>query len=364
LQESYEYRVEITGLNAETSSRGVCCNFTTNSNNKWEFWVFPTGRHEIYQDFLSVSVLQQFKEEVEVEWEISVLTQNGEKFRTVKQKEIFRFNLWQHFDKLISRNQLLWEPNHFVTDGKLVLEGKITMLKCDGKPRKYSDIALEVQGKLVHTHRVLLIQNSSVFKQLLTDPQNQSFLELGGVDFAVAEQMANFLFEEKINDPAMAKYAKPLMNVAIQYNIAKLKAYCQNYLIRKLTVYSVVDTLEFSIQSDLQDLLTTCIKFIGKNSPKIPTRDWTPFIKNHPSEFDRLFQHCVFENYPYLPKKILFSTNQKDCKDCKFGQDFSYLFPDGPFPDAEITVNGRILKVHKLILASEFEVPYFNKLII
>jgi hypothetical protein len=122
----------------------------------------------------------------------------------------------------------------------------------------FSDLEIKVQGKAIKAHKILLAAKSLVFAEKLCE--NQNVLELNGLEFEVAEQMINFIYDGKVRD--MEKYAKPLLEAAEKFEIAQLQVYCEKYLYENLCVDNAIETLKLSAKCDSVELKNECADFI------------------------------------------------------------------------------------------------------
>ncbi len=124
----------------------------------------------------------------------------------------------------------------------------------------FTDLEVKVQEKSIKVHKILLIASSSIFAEKLRE--NQYVLELDDMEFQVAEELINFIYDGEVKD--MEKYAKPLLETADKFGIKTLKVYCENFLCNNLCVLNAIGTLKLSAKCHAEELKEACVDFIQR----------------------------------------------------------------------------------------------------
>ncbi len=211
--------------------------------------------------------------------ELSAVDELGNKKYTNQGDHIFVDAHGWGWLEFISRKDLFDKKNGLIKDTKLTLTGKVEFvneskfvqekakLKKNKRferifeERSFTDFKIKIQEKSIRAHKVVLAASSPVFAVYFVKYPN-SLMELEDLEFEVAEQMINFIYDEEVGD--MTKYAKPLLEVADELKIETLKVYCEKYLFENLTVENAIEILKLSAKCHAEELKKECIDFIQK----------------------------------------------------------------------------------------------------
>jgi hypothetical protein len=212
-------------------------------------------------------------------WKVSIIDQSGEKKMT--QYDTFRGVFLDDEIDLVSRKDLFDEKNQLLENGTLTLAFEFSPVQqcifrsnerkaankdnilAIYKQRKFTDLSLKLGDKSIKVHRVLLVACSSLLNDRIEKlPENSNELDLHdlGVEFEVAEQMVNFLYDEKVE--VMEKYAKPLLAAADLLGMSHLMAYCEEYFFKKLSSENALETLKLSARYKTEFLRDECLELI------------------------------------------------------------------------------------------------------
>ncbi len=212
-------------------------------------------------------------------WQVSIIDQCGEKKFTQYMSRGLSNPTY-----FILRNDLLDEKNKLLTDDTLTLFFSLSLTKDRNdlmihksraienadfyktyKQRKFTDLTLKFGDNSIPTHRVLLASRSDLLKDRLEKlPENSNVLDLEGVgvEFEVAEQVINFLYDERVED--MEKHAKPLLAAAVKLEMRQLELVCVHHISEKLCLENALETLKLSAQHGSEKLQNECTTFIEK----------------------------------------------------------------------------------------------------
>jgi hypothetical protein len=183
---------------------------------------------------------------------------------------------WPRF---ISRNDLFDKKYELIKENVLTLTGKFKFinqskyqqeatksfesgrLKSVFQGRFFTDLEIKVQGKSIKAHKALVAGSSPVLTGRLFDlAENQHVLELEDLEFEVAEEMVNFIYDGKVR--CIKRFAKSLLEAANKFELAQLKVYCEKYLSVNLCVENAIKTLKLSAKCHAEELKETCKNFI------------------------------------------------------------------------------------------------------
>jgi speckle-type POZ protein len=240
--------------------------------------VFPKGDRSASKDYVSVYFYLLKDHPSYASYEISIVDESGNLKDTFSKGRLFaKTGYGWGRSKFISREKLFNLENGLIKNNTLTLTGKVEVPSKNSKfwltnlkisesdelnniftKRLFTDLEVKVQEKSINVHKILLIASSSVLAEKLRD--NQNVLELDDMEFEVAEELINFIYDGKVKD--MEKYAKSLLEAADMFGIKPLKIYCENYLLENLTVDNAIETLKCSAKCNTGMLKIECADFI------------------------------------------------------------------------------------------------------
>ncbi len=231
-------------------------------------------------------------------FELSIVDESGKLKFTKSTDHIFEeTNHGWGSPQFISRKILFGMENGLIKDNTLTLTGKFEFINeskfvlesaksIENKrleqfyqQRIYTDFELNINGRSIRAHKVLLAATCPALAVRLFDiaenqtavitedgsknsPMSANILKLDDFEFDVAEEMINFVYDGKIR--CMEKYAKPLLEAAEKFKMEKLKVYCEKYFYEKLCLENVIETLKLSAKCHAEELKKECIVFLLK----------------------------------------------------------------------------------------------------
>jgi hypothetical protein len=239
------------------------------------------GNQTASKDFVSVFFYLLNNRPNYAAFELSIVDEFGHERYTKNTDHVFVDENGWGWSQFISRNNLFKKENGYTKDKMLTLTGKYEFINQSGKfvleklktkaseeinnlfnKRSFTDLELKIKEKVIDVHKVVLAANSSVLAEsLLKLGKNQNFLELDDLEFEVAEEMVNFIYDEKIKD---IENLEPLLEVADRFKIDRLKVYCGKYFYENLNADNAIETLKLSGKCHAQELKNECIDFIRK----------------------------------------------------------------------------------------------------
>jgi hypothetical protein len=243
-------------------------------------------------------------------YELSIVDESGNSKGTCSSMELFEPNFGWGSSEFISRNDLFKTENGLIKDNTLTLTGKFKFineskfvretakleennrLQVFFHNRSLADLEIKIQGKSIKAHRVLVAASSPILAGCLfeleesqtscgnrkqkrrtknkkkggskrkTKTKNSSpnILEIDDLEFEVAEEMVNFIYDGEVKD--MKKYAKSLLEAADKFKMAQLKVCCEKYLFENLTVGNAIETFKVSRKCHAVELRVACLDFI------------------------------------------------------------------------------------------------------
>ncbi len=227
---------------------------------------------------MSVFIENQNDHNIHAVFDISVVDGSGNEKHTRKTSHNFVETEpdwgWSRF---ILREILFKKENRLISNNTLTLAVKIEVTYKESdcllsklksseserihdlyNKRSFTDLEVKVQEKSIRAHKILLVARSSVLAEQIEE--NQNVLELDDLEFEVAEEMINFIYDGEVKD--IEKYAKPLLEAAEEFKIERLKKYCEKYLCENLCVENAIDILKLSTKCHAEELKGECADFI------------------------------------------------------------------------------------------------------
>jgi hypothetical protein len=134
---------------------------------------------------------------------------------------------------------------------KFLLEDVAFPTPISSKPgfrtKMFCDLTLKVGDKSIKANKLFLAEASRTFYRQLTQNEGRRQIEITDLSFEVAEQMIEFIYEDKIED--MARYAKDLLvaaNLVSFESIVKFKRGITVVMLRNTKmVIPVIANFEF-----------------------------------------------------------------------------------------------------------------------
>jgi speckle-type POZ protein len=212
-------------------------------------------------------------------FELSIINEFGNPINKRSSEYVFdESGSGRGWPAFISRDDLFNKKNGLIKDGTLTLqikfnfgnESKFVLAKSESKEndqrndlfnkRLFTDLQLEVQGRSIKVHKVMLAASSPILAKKLHE--NQNILELKDLEFEIAEEMVNFIYDGKVRD--MENYAERLFETADKFKMDRLKVYCEKYLFENLTIENAIETLKLSAKCNAEELKEESLDFIRK----------------------------------------------------------------------------------------------------
>jgi hypothetical protein len=220
----------------------------------------------------------------------------------------------------------------------------------------FSDLTVKVEGQTIKAHKYFLAEASGKFYEILKKSPNKKILELKNLDFETAERIINFIYDGKIDD--IQDYAKTLYHTADQFEMPQLKKYCEESVLAGLTGENAMETVEFAIENDLDDLKWKSLEFLARHISEVPQIDWVPFIEESPDLFTKLFRDFVVCNFDKFKQHFSKKTfvKAKDLtvhfKERKEAEKLGFSLDDKQ-SNVKLKIGKNSLKAHKEVLSGE-----------
>lgn len=157
---------------------------------------------------------------------------------------------------------------------------------------KYSDVALNVQGKTFNVHKSILAVRSPAFLEMIEHETKDNATEIINIDDCNPIAFSDFLFflYTGITNKFNAEKVLDLYTIADKYQVPELCDVCVNYMKKNITQQNFCDILNFSLQYLEGELTVAATKFFITNSVEIAeTMKWSFFVRENPVSANELF---------------------------------------------------------------------------
>jgi speckle-type POZ protein len=183
---------------------------------------------------------------------------------------------------------------------------------------------LKVDGKPIKTHKLFLAEASPKFHELLLERESMKVLTLTDLDFESAQNMVDFLYEDKIQD--MGKLGKSLLKSAQQYEMSRLKTYCEKYFFDNLSLENAIETVKLAVESYADELRDESYNYILRNVTKIPQQIFIKEFATFFNDFFKYFLDRVGNKFTVYFAKEDPAEKIEEPKQCLFAQQMEALF--------------------------------------
>lgn len=136
---------------------------------------------------------------------------------------------------------------------------------------KFSDVIFVVEGRDIHAHKAILVEQSEYFKAMLSGgmiESQKSKIEIKDWSYSSYLQMMEFLYTGSISGFSPAVAAE-LLGLADAHTLKYLKKLCQNCLKHSVDIENCCDLLILGHRHEAHDLKKFCMAFIVKNYSEV-----------------------------------------------------------------------------------------------
>ncbi|KYQ51913.1 RCC1 and BTB domain-containing protein 1 [Trachymyrmex zeteki] len=134
-------------------------------------------------------------------------------------------------------------------------------LKTAFDDRLTSDFEIQVQGKCIYVHKVVLIARCSYFRTMFQHDWacQKLFLNEGKPSYVIYKAFLKYLYTDIIDLPL--EKASELLDLAEEYCESNLKQHCIQLIKQGITVSNVAYFYRIAVKHNAKDLKDFCIKF-------------------------------------------------------------------------------------------------------
>lgn len=252
--------------------------------------LYPGGAHNFCKDF--VSLFLYIDAEVNVKrnilFEISILNNKGEKFKTAMSKHVFtNQNNSRGWPKFLKRDLIIKHQNSLLVNDQLTISCVIYINTqaqdwVDTKSQLandfenlleksvLSDFTIITQNKKLKVHKNILAARSKVFAAMFEHQMQENeknCTEVTDVDHNVMKELLRFIYCGEVKN--LEVYAVPLIHAAEKYELSSLKSVCEEALQKRINLQEYHEILNIANLYNCQRLKTKVIDFLIPNMSEI-----------------------------------------------------------------------------------------------
>jgi speckle-type POZ protein len=152
---------------------------------------------------------------------------------------------------------------------------------------KYSDITINVRGRVFPAHKMILAARSSYFAAMFDHPTNKNLtnqIEIDDIEPSVFHEILHFIYTGRPSEAAMGKMSVEILAVANKYLLGPLTKEYENRLTRQMTAENCLQLLlltdEHHPAYHLKEWAIDFFHFYNDNV--LAMEDWEKAKKDHP----------------------------------------------------------------------------------
>ena len=208
---------------------------------------------------------------------------------------------WQYNYALFDATNYNSSRNHFSAAYQLILEFKDTSF-ADGErhvlthlsklldTQAMADVTFVVKNEKIGAHTVIVISASPVIRAMLEEDKfkegRTKTVKDDDIDPVVFKEMLRYLYTGRAPKLDEDDMTEPLFLAADKYQIDALKDCCEQSLIGKLKLETVVSNLVLAHLYTAPQLLEASLKFLVSRKTEVWIRpEWKELMKTYPDLF-------------------------------------------------------------------------------
>lgn len=162
---------------------------------------------------------------------------------------------------------------------------------------KFSDVVLNVQGKEIHAHKMILAARSVVFASMFQhdmEEKKKNLIEIADLDYETIRETLRFMYTDQARN--IDARAEDLLAAADKYSLDRLKAMCEESLCSKMSVESAATLLFLADMHSAEQLKALAMGFIQTHvKDVVKTSGWKTLIQRRPQLIDEVFRAFAIE---------------------------------------------------------------------
>lgn len=276
--------------------------------NNWHLQLYPKGRTEKHQGYLSLYLHYSGEDEIVVTLGFSLLNRdNSKSFEICKAvgDRAFKADSWWGVPKFVEERYVLDPKSGVVKDNKLCILCHLKWDECivetessdDGSERRnvfsnlenlltdreLSDVTVTVGDQKFYLHKCILAVNSEVFATMFRSAdETKSMIEIKDIGYEVMKELFNFIYTGKVDE--ILDIVRELLTAAEVYRIKELKKYCEDVMCYNLNLNNVVQYFYSANKNKAETIRMETISFMATHLKDMIKRiDFLELGMNYPS---------------------------------------------------------------------------------
>uniref|UniRef100_A0A0N5B3X8 BTB domain-containing protein n=1 Tax=Strongyloides papillosus TaxID=174720 RepID=A0A0N5B3X8_STREA len=309
---NFSQRPEKTGIPIESPS----CVIGSQDRSQWCLWVYPNGRDEDSNEYVSVFLMLEQPDKAKVKYGFSIINDKGEEenVRSVKKSNNCVKDVCWGFSKFVRRDLLLNNKlNDLLVNDKLTISCEVEIIDPNTSETSanttisqsklpldcgdmfelpfFTDCVIKAGDTEFKAHKVILSARSSVFfdifKNTLEESQT-SVIESKNFRGEVVKEMLRYIYKNEVLN--IQNMASDVLAIAEKYKLDGLKAMAVKSLCDDLSTENVCKRFILSEKFSSECLKEFCQTFIIDNAESLMgTGNWEELAENHPLLVESLF---------------------------------------------------------------------------
>jgi speckle-type POZ protein len=153
-----------------------------------------------------------------------------------------------------------------------------------------ADVTFVVKNERIGAHSAIVVSGSPVLCAMLEEDKfkesRTAMVLVEKIDPAVFKEMLRFLYTGRATKLDEDEMTEPLFLAAHKYQIEALKNYCEQSLIAKLSLETVIHYLVVAHLYTAPQLLEASLKFLVSRKTEVwPRPEWKELMKTYPELF-------------------------------------------------------------------------------
>lgn len=160
---------------------------------------------------------------------------------------------------------------------------------CD---QKFSDITIQVENSdhAIRANKFVLASGSTVWHQLLTNDDQLSLINVTNFESDIIESLVAFIYTGSVPNPP--KRTDQLLIAARTYGVYGLQIWCEQQLIRTVTIDTAIGLLVLGHRYNAKELFESAVTFVRQNLAQLKQRDeWKSVFFSYPELALELFNN-------------------------------------------------------------------------
>jgi BTB/POZ domain len=172
---------------------------------------------------------------------------------------------------------------------KRTLNSSVTNLLANNS---LTDVTLNVKGKELKAHKVILAAMSPVFEAMFQEGYKEhedNYVNIQDIDSDVFEVFLRFLYSGEVEK--LGEMYLDLFAASDKYDVQPLREICIQHMAKNISVDNAIDLLALADRHSAESIKSLSLQFIKLNfADVVKTKCWASLLENYPHDVKRV---CV-----------------------------------------------------------------------